>query len=273
MLKKISIFIMVAILLINNCVFANRYSIEKITSAKKVMDYSVDTNVDLMDTITFGEYNQSGLYEKEAIEWIVLDKQDNKYLLLSKYILSSRDYHDTDEDVTWETCALRKWLNTTFLNTAFNKNEQNKIITTDVKNNNNLDCGTKGGSNTSDKVFLLSVEEIRKYFGNGTKVQGGYQLGKNVVTKGTHYAKTVNNGAGKLWVANISGKSKSSWSTGNSMFWLRSPGGKQTLASVISDYGELATDGYSVGFGAFLNSSGYFESGGIGVRPAIWVTY
>lgn len=271
MLKRIMLILSLIVLLGTSIVLANAYDVLKISSAKRVGDYSADVSVDSMDAVTFGHYNQNSLYEKEPIEWIVLDEQDNKYLLLSKYILTCRDYHDVEENVTWEKCALRRWLNTTFLNTAFDINEKNKILTTSIINSKNVDQGTSAGNDTQDKIFLLSVDEIRKYFGNGTKEKNGYVIGKKVATKGTHYAKTVNNGAGKLWVANVNGNSKYSWSTGNSLYWLRTPGSLQTLATVINDYGELATDGYNVAFGSFLNSGGYFESGGIGVRPAIWV--
>lgn len=272
MIKKILFIVIIVFLLSYELIFANPYKISEISIAKRISSYSTTQTVDLMDVVAFGQYNQDSLYEKEPIEWIVLDKQDNKYLLLSKYILTCRDYHDIEENVTWETCALRKWLNNTFLNTAFNQSEQSKIMTTNIMNNDGIGQDTVGGNDTKDKVFLLSKEEVRKYFGKGTEDKKGYIIGKNIVTRGTYYAKTVNNGAGKLWVANVSGESKYSWSTGNSLFWLRSPGSNQSFAMVISDDRELITTGYTVIIGSFLNSSGYFESGGIGVRPAIWVS-
>ena len=53
----------------------------------------------------------------------------------------------------------RTWLNETFLNNAFSKDEQNAIKKTLVVNENNLEYGTNGGVDTTDKVYLLSIAE------------------------------------------------------------------------------------------------------------------
>ena len=151
---------------------------------------------------------------------------------------------------------MRKWLNNDFYYQAFNGSEQEKIQTTNVINNNNIDYGTNGGSNTNDKVFCLSIEETRKYFGNGTKVDNGYQLGKNVATKGTNYAKTVDNGGEKLFVSDKSDK----WYFGNSLFWLRSPGHLQDAAASVGNAGGLREN-------VAVHNLIY------GVRPALWVAY
>lgn len=152
---------------------------------------------------------------------------------------------------------MRKWLNNDFYYQAFNGSEQEKIQTTNVINNNNIDYGTNGGSNTNDKVFCLSIEETRKYFGNGTKVDNGYQLGKNVATKGTNYAKTVDNGGNKLWVKPQS----DAWDFGNSYFWLRSPTYDKWCAAFVNSRGFLNTRGHNV------------DDHNAGVRPALWVAY
>ena len=76
--------------------------------------------------VTFGSYAQDNDRSNgtEPIEWIVLDVQEGKALLLSKYGLSAAGYHDTWDDCTWETCSLRTWLNDRFLNWAFSLEEQ-----------------------------------------------------------------------------------------------------------------------------------------------------
>ncbi|MBO4927877.1 MAG: hypothetical protein J5379_06480 [Clostridiales bacterium] len=117
---------------------------------------SKKTRARIGDEVTFGTYKD------EEIQWIVLDKNDDGVLLLSKYVL---DGHEIDfyRDVTWEECSMRAWLNDEFLNEAFSSGEQNRILTTRVVNQDNPYTGTPGGNDTDDKVFLLSVDEVEKY--------------------------------------------------------------------------------------------------------------
>jgi ABC-type antimicrobial peptide transport system permease subunit len=84
------------------------------------------------DIVTFGHYEQDNNQEdgKEKIEWIVLDKKDNKALLISKYALDCQPYHKVREPITWGNCTLRRWLNNAFLHTAFSAKEQSIIPTT-----------------------------------------------------------------------------------------------------------------------------------------------
>ena len=256
-LPIIPIVAVVAVLVVEffaSKIFMGGGSIAK--DAKLVTSYSTDTTIDQMETVKFGSDYQNDAFTKEPIEWIVLDKQGGRTLLLSKYILDCKCYNNKYKDVTWETCDLRKWLNNDFYYQAFNSSEQEKIQTTNVINNNNIDCGTYGGNNTNDKVFCLSIEETRKYFGNGTKEDFGYQLGKNVATKGTNYAKTVDNGGNKLWVSDSSDK----WYYGNSVFWLRSPGYGQDYAAFAYSDGYLDTTGCYVYYPYY------------GVRPALWIS-
>ncbi|MBR1454471.1 MAG: hypothetical protein IJ593_07475, partial [Lachnospiraceae bacterium] len=122
-------------------------------------DYAGNTSIDQMDYVTFGLDEKS-----EPIEWIVLEKSNNKALLLSKYVFTNHTYNDDYVDITWENSTIRKWLNSEYINTIFSKKEQGSILTTDVINNDNAKYGTKGGNNTKDKLFLLSIDEVNKYF-------------------------------------------------------------------------------------------------------------
>lgn len=170
-MKKVLFGVIVLVLGISNFVFAKTYDLSQINQVKLVTEYDKDTTVDEMDTVTFGSYPQSDASgnTKELIEWIVLDRQGDKTLLLSKYILDCKCYNNKFEDVTWETSSLRNWLNSDFYDNAFNGSEQEKIQTTNVITNNNIFRGTKGGNNTQDKIFSISIEEVRRYFGNGNQ--------------------------------------------------------------------------------------------------------
>lgn len=111
-----------------------------------------------------GDIIKFGNYENKEIEWYVIGKKNNKILVITKDSIKYKEYNDWVSDVTWETCTLRKWLNNEFYNSAFSKNQKSLIETTNVVNNDNMEYGTKGGNNTKDKVFLLSVDEVYEYF-------------------------------------------------------------------------------------------------------------
>ena len=109
-------------------------------------------NYNVGGMITFGTYEQDNNIAngKEEIEWLVLDKQDGKILIISKYVIDAQKYNSELTWITWETCTLRTWLNNDFLNTAFSSEEKGTI--------------TFGGTTTQDKVFLLSENEAKEYF-------------------------------------------------------------------------------------------------------------
>ena len=91
--------------------------------------------------------------------WRVLDDSG---FLFSEDLLEKKAYHDTLSGITWENCTLRSYLNgQTFLNSNFTGTEQDAIKDTSVTNDSNPDYSTAGGNNTTDKLFLLSLAEVR----------------------------------------------------------------------------------------------------------------
>ena len=83
---------------------------------------------------------------------------------MSNDSIGTQSYNDSSTSVTWETCALRGWLNETFVNEAFSELEQEAIIETQIDNPDNEKFGTFGGRPTKDKIWLLSTREVYKYF-------------------------------------------------------------------------------------------------------------
>ena len=116
------------------------------------------------DTVFFGKYEQD--YDtsngKENIEWLVLDKKNDKVLLISKHVLVDKRFGRTDD--TWETSTLRRWLNDDFINDTFSPKEQSQLQITNVSADKNPKFDVDSGNATTDKVFLLSVAEVEKYF-------------------------------------------------------------------------------------------------------------
>lgn len=109
------------------------------------------------DEVTWGAYQQDGDAggTKEPIEWIVLEVQNNRALLLSKYGLDAVAFAgDGNRTPTWETSLVRRWLNNEFLQQAFTAEEQTMLLSVDLANQGD-----------ADRVFLLSSAEARRFRG------------------------------------------------------------------------------------------------------------
>ena len=184
------------------------------------------------ETIEFGNYPQDKDGTEKPIEWIVMKKEGNQVLLLSKYVLDAKPYNKEWEDVTWETSDIRQWLNNEFYTAAFNKSEKAKIQTSLIKNEDNSEHGTSGGNDTEDKVFLLSEKEAETLFSNDDER----------IAKATEYAEKsgvyVNEEKAAYW-------------------WLRSPGDSGDDAAEVIYSGWVYRDG------------NYVDDSSGGVRPAL----
>ncbi|MBR5996156.1 MAG: hypothetical protein IK026_06235 [Eubacteriaceae bacterium] len=129
----------------------------------------------LLSEAKIGSYFVFGAFEqdnntsngKEDIEWIVLAREGDRVLLVSRYALDCQPYNTSLKtwDTNWETCSLRKWLNGTFLNYAFTESERSMIPMTGYETVN---------FTTTDQVFLLTYDEAIKYFhtDNARQCQG-----------------------------------------------------------------------------------------------------
>ena len=193
------------------------------------------------ETYTFGSYEQDGDSSngKEPIEWLVLDRDGDKVLLLSKYALDYQSfmpfYEPVTEPYTWESCSLRRWLNGTFLNAAFSADEQQRLLTTTVITSPGSLHRENGPVTTEDRVFLLSNTEVYAYFASEAATAAEY----------TAYALSEN-----PWPGNAATPGPADW-------WLRTTDGYDHPDGVYADG--------RVGEGARAYEGEY-------VRPAIWIT-
>jgi len=188
------------------------------------------------DIITLGHYEQDNNTANgaEEIQWIVLEVQDGKALVISKYALDSREYNLGFSGTSWGTSQIRQWLNADFMGEAFTEEEQEGIIETTVVNHGNELYGTVGGNNTQDRLFFLSVDEAEEYFAldeERTGMPTAYAIAKGIAVK----------------------------ENGECYWWLRTPGDLQHKAAGVGGGGSIDYDGaitdYRMG----------------GVRPAMWI--
>lgn len=118
------------------------------------------------DHIVLGAYEQDNNMQngQEGIEWVVLTRDDNKVLVISKYAIDCLPFNKTNGKVPWSNCTLRTWLNNDFIHKAFSAEEQRLLVTTKVSPYLHPEHPrTDQGGLTKDKVFLLSVVEANRY--------------------------------------------------------------------------------------------------------------
>lgn len=177
--------------------------------------------VEIGDTLTFGCYEQDNVNTngKEKLEWVVLDKKDDKVFLISKYAIDNKQFNSDK----WSSSPIRTWLNDEFYNDSFSDEEREKIVLTDVTADSNPVYLTDPGKDTRDYIFLLSINEAQAYF-EGTEVgcePTTYALAKGVYCK---FDKCCD-------------------------WWLRTPGSEPAFiayvkhSSEISPYGSVSTHG------------------------------
>ena len=196
------------------------------------------TSLEIGDTVILGTYEQDNDISngKEEIEWVILAKEGDKALVISKYALDSQPYNTVVDEVTWETCSLRKWMNETFIKNAFNSDEQEKILTTTVTADKNPYYDTTSpGNDTTDKVFLLSVPEVENYFSSD----------KERMCEVTEYAESQ---------LHTTSNFKGFWT-----WWLRSPSYDNTKAALVDNSGSCVSAGIIVNYYHY------------GIRPAMWI--
>lgn len=141
--------------------FKNGYAVDENQPKVEAIDLEArQKDPEVGDEIYFGTNNGQRMRCK------VLEKQDHKILVITTDIVCKKPYHETDKNITWSECTLRKWLNSDFLNGYFTQEERDRILPWKIRNNINPEYKTRGGIDTTDQVFLLSIEEARSLFAN-----------------------------------------------------------------------------------------------------------
>ncbi len=67
------------------------------------------------ERIPFGQYPQGANGEMQPLEWRVLAVENGRALLITDKLIDCVKYNEEWVDVTWETCSLRKWMNSDFI--------------------------------------------------------------------------------------------------------------------------------------------------------------
>lgn len=216
----------------------------------------------IVSSSQYSKYNLNTAYwfEYEPLTWRILKENNGSAMLLCENIIDSQQYdYDGSYNNNYKESTIRKWLNETFYQTAFSKFEQQIIQTTLVDNsarstnpNNNVTQFNSGKNsyaceNTSDKVFLLSMQEVTNSSYGFSSEYSNYDSIRRKKT--TDYARSQG----------CYTYTSSSY-LGNGSWWLRSPYyGSSNYARHV----------YFDGNAYFINSVNYTSRG---VVPALTIT-
>lgn len=205
-------------------------------------------------TVLFGSYPQGHIRsdEKSPIEWIVLDRQGDSLLLISRYALDCLpfmpySFYQDNVPATWETSLMREWLNDSFLQTAFDPGEVQMITRSKVWNDSA--DGSQDSRTTTDRVFLLSADEAVRYFSS------------DEARKCTATQFAIEYGAYRSSIG------------GTCIWWLRTPGDDSVIVPVVDPSADYAATRFGcIGTSGEIIRVGYnvLERGNA-VRPVIRV--
>ncbi len=181
-------------------------------------------------------YSTSTVYwfKYEPIKWRILEESGGYATILCEMIIDSQEYYPSDSTSSFShnggtgyannyaLSNIRKWLNETFYNTAFNDLQKALIQTVTVDNSarstnpdNNATLWNSGNNtyaceNTQDKVWLLSEQEVTKSAYGFSTDYSAYDTVRRKQT--TDYAQAQ----GAYTSTNTVYKGNGDW-------WLRSP--------------------------------------------------
>ncbi len=220
----------------------------QIVNYKDAKDLKVLAEKQELKQIEIGGSYLLGSYEQddndkngaEPIEWQVLDVKEDKILLISKYVLDAQKYDD--DWAVWEDSFIREWLNGEFYDNVFSDEEKAKIVETKLKNSDSYLEPDDISADTSDKVFLLSVNEAIQYFDENV---GFENPSRTAAPTAYAIARGVNINASDA-------KDAKCW------WHLRSNGVHEGLVMQINVWGQMID----------INK----DWSDRGVRPAIWMT-
>ena len=211
-------------------------------------------NIHVGQIIEFGRRN-----------WLVLDVDGAYGLIIHETIIEnrpfwSRDWEEAHQPALWQDSLLREWLNAEFLY-SFSEVERAHIRMTSLENNVNpwkrIDSYEV---DTEDKIFILSLEEVLRYFGDSGLLDR--------FPNGPGHTSRWGNMSRSDWGAHGNGIHDSysgariayNAESEASRWWLRTQGRFLMFAQTVV-----------VEYDGFINLSGIASFENIGVRPALWL--
>ena len=201
----------------------------------------------------------------DPIRWRVIGLEGGTACLMADRLLDCQPFSVIDGPVSWETSAVRSWLNSYpaeeneagidyrgkgFLDTAFTAEQQAAIIRIRVENRPNDMYGTDCGNDTEDYVFLLSNSEV---FSSDTAARNGFYAGSGYDDPAKRFRSTLYAKCRGSWWSSVNGY------MGNSFWFMRTSGYTRESVTYICDFGYI----YQRGTISTCDDAG--------VLPALWI--
>ena len=205
-------------------------------------DEPVEPAALLPSDVTVGDIIQFGGYD-----WRVLEVRNNQALLLSEYVLFNRAFGSGH----WPNSDIRYYLNNDFLG-RFNPQDQARIASTTLPPAVNRWVGRGSHGGATDRIFLLSIEDVVRYFGDsGRFANPGPHVG---APNGPPLPREA------FMITDEFNEARIAWDLQGSAtrWWLRTQGTWTSDAIYVCDIGTVYMRGVSV-------------NGLAGIRPALWL--
>lgn len=206
------------------------------------------------EIVNFGRYEINGHLDDgyEPLPWRVVSIEGDRALLMTDRVITIKAYNNEwNEELTWENSEVREWLNGSFYYDAFFEAERERIIK--VTNTNNNPYYDFSSPDTEDNVFLLSIQDVIKYFGIKERDDSDDEysgFNSELRSRMTKYALGLYED-----IHVFEEKDEFKYSS----YWLRTTG-EGCVACYVDSYGHFMSH--------FAVLSAYEE---IGMRPAIWI--
>ena len=199
------------------------------------------------DLVAFGSFEQDGDTKDgaEPLCWMVLEVLEDRALLLCRDVLAAMPFHDTYEEITWEDCSLRAFLNGPFADGTFTEQERARILTVSNQNPSNPGMESHGCGVTRDQVFLLSLEEASA----------------SMRTEEAHYVIGAADATRYAQILHLETDGERDENPGKACWWTRTSGSDQYAAAFVDRDGRLYPAGAQVTHETYC-----------GIRPAVWVS-
>lgn len=179
-----------------------------------------EEEVEQLSQAQVGEVVELGRYDTdpvsigtERLQWVVLQREGNTLMLITKEGIAGSIYHQKHTEVNWKDSDLCTFLNDTLCDDIFSKYEKGMLV---------------DNPTTQDRLSLLSVTEVEALFPDDISRQ--LSITDVAKSKGTNinYATKTNQ-----W--DVKGY-RSSW------WWLRGDDKKSIFAPIVTEDGIVLTD-------------------------------
>ena len=191
-------------------------------------------------------------FRYEPVKWRVIELDGDIAEIMADRQLDCEPYNENAEDVYWESCTLRSFLNgsgkDSFFGEAFSEDERSAVVKSSCDNPENYYFGTDCGNGTEDYVFIPAEREI---FMTDEALRHGFAKSDAISDAARRFRPTMYAMAKGAWYSPVE------TNKGNGFWFVRTCGYTPSNVNYICD------------FGAVYNRGTYVTTNDAGVLPVI----